>query len=485
MEKQQLHNIKNRVIDAFVRHELGQELTMSDKVYDDLLAQIMHEDPSFNIYDFKPISEGAEYVQHRSGITWLEKEYTHDIEMHWNEECDEPRLPKYDGSSLVIYYTNGKLSSIVSMSDKDTGIDQTEKFKSFVPQKIDPSISFLRCECVIDMRKTDNARGKANGLVNSKYLQEEVEELASLICFAGHDLEGKKISFDDLWRYISEFAVFREDGTPRFMVSPDISSLTYSHGVVMHKGIKSDFQFAIDGIVYYNSEFAYKYDYITSAITTITEVNWSETDKEGFFATLSIEPVELDGSMIYNPSSNGTPNMIRMGLGKGAVVEVARSGLTIPKILNCITPTEVEFPVCPHCGYQMSEDDLYGSTLKCGNPKCTGRYENRKQWMKDWIEGLEGGIEEAINWMLENVEEGLFWLLNISRFNYESRRNFTSQSIQSILNQLIIKSNNVSSDEVLEYLGESHSWTDLQWAEAQLNIWSTWEVIKDLMNHKL
>jgi hypothetical protein len=260
-----------------------------------------------------------------------------------------------------------------------------------------------------------------------------------------------------------------------------IEELTYSHGVASLKTTKVDFQFAIDGIVYYNENFAYKYDYLNSEITTVRAINWAETDKEGFFATISVDPVEIDGATVYNPSSNGTPNMIRMGIGIGSRVEVIRSGVTIPKIINCINPMPINFPKCPHCGYQMSEDDIYGSTLKCGNPKCDGRLENRRDWIKNWINGLDKGLDEARKWMIENPEEGLFWLLNISRFDYTSKRIFSEDACKENLINLYTDFNYLDEKDLLDYLGKAYSFTDLQWSECELNIWSTFESIKELM----
>lgn len=469
MERDVLASLKNSVIEAFVQHELGLPLKWSDKVYDEQLARIKAEDPEFNIYDFQPNFENADYVPHRKGINEIEKEYIHNIEDHWNHEEGVHKLPKWDGSGLVLYYTRGEFVRAVSMRDKEAGVDQTEKFRSFVPDRISPDISFIRCEELVDRRLDDNARGKANGLMTSQYLQEEIEEKCTLMAFAAHNLSGKKIPYEDWAHYMGRKEIIRENGIPKFYVSPCVEDLTLlDRGFAGLKDKFVDFQFAVDGIVWYEYDSAYKYDYINSALTKVKELIWSETEREMLFATVSVEPVELEGTVVRNPSSNGTPNLIRMGIAPGCTVEVVRSGVTIPKIINVIDPAPFEYPKCPHCGYQMTEDDIYSAGLKCGNRECIGKYNIRKTWSEGW---------DAKDYFINNIEEGFFGYLNVSRFNHEAKRIGNKSVIDNELLQLIIN----DPDKVEEYIGNNYQFTELQWNEAYLNIPMTVKVIREII----
>lgn len=469
MERDVLASLKNSVIEAFVQHEMGLPLKWSDKVYDEQLSRIKAEDPEFNIYDFQPNFDNADYVPHRKGITEIEKEYIHEIEDHWNHEEGVHKLPKWDGSGLVLYYTRGEFVRAVSMRDKEAGVDQTEKFRSFVPERISSDISFIRCEELVDRRLDDNARGKANGLMTSQYLQEEIDEKCTLMAFAAHNLSGKKIPYEE-WAYeIGRKEIIRENGIPKFYVSPCVEELTLlDRGFAGLKDKFVDFQFAVDGIVWYEYDSAYKYDYLTSALTKVKELVWSETEREMLFATVSVEPVELEGTTVRNPSSNGTPNLIRMGIAPGCTVEVIRSGVTIPKIINVIDPKPFEYPKCPHCGYQMTEDDIYSAGLKCGNRDCIGKYNIRKTWSEGW---------DAKDYFIHNIEEGFFGYLNVSRFNHEAKRIGNKSIIDNDLLWLIIN----DPDKVEEYIGNNYQFTELQWNEAYLNIPMTVKVIREII----
>lgn len=487
MNKQELVNLKNQVIDQFVKHELGEPLDWSDKYYDEMLAKIKSADPEFEIHDFEPHYANVEYVQHRRGIEELEKEHTHDIKEIWDtpSEPGQHRLPKWDGSSLVVYYTNGKLWRIVSMRDKDAGCDVTENFIGFVPNVIDKSVSFLRCECLVDMRLDDNARGKANGLVNSDYKATEIEEKATLMCFCAHDLSGKKFSYEEFVNLVPDnLTINRENGIPKFMRSRRIEELTYGDKVAMYKDESFDYQFAIDGIVYYEDGFAYKYDYVESAITEVLEVVWNKTPREGWFSTINVNPVEVDGADVYNPSSNGANNLVNWKIGKGTKVEVVRSGLTIPKIINVIDPTGPDLPVCP-CGYHMTSEDIIGANFYCKNRDCIDKINTRKEWLEDWID-REGGDEEKVrDYIKEHLEETFFDYLNTARFNLEHARYLTPAFCDARF-RTFFAGDHKKYDELEHWIGwEGYEFTDLQWENAYLFMPATYNVLWDFIHGEL
>lgn len=481
LSKEQLIDLKNEVIRAFKAHELGQELLMSDKLYDSKLAIIKQNDPEFNIFDyqeFNPDEEGR--FPHRPGLVDLEKTHIHNIEDYWKPaENGEHNLPKWDGSSIAIYYTNGRLSHILSMSDKEYGIDKTERFKSFVPHKVSDNISIIRCECLIDVRDIDNARGKANGLVNSKYLEDEIEQLACLVAFSGIDLNGNKIPYEELREALMYKFILRDNGRPYFICSKLVEELQLlERGVAGFQDSHYDYQFAIDGVVNYEQNTALKYDYISSAISEVIDVHWTETEREGFFPVLEIDPVELEGKTITNPSTNGLNNYINQRLGLGAKVEVAFSGTTIPKVVGILEEAEPTLPKCPYCGRQLRvPDDQYGSVLKCSNPHCEGKLNLRRGWLEgieDWYEPKDQTVYEHLS---NNLEAYLLGFLNLARWNYEDKK-FGSFN-KELIEQYILD-NNVQL--IQEQIYNNYKLSELQSYEFELNLPATVQVLSEVMN---
>lgn len=479
-------NRLNLLIRAFVAHEMGEPKLMSDPAYDALLSEVKASHPDFNIFDYLPIKNEDEEVKHRSGLIELNKEYWHELDSIWNSE--EETLPKYDGSSLVIYYTLGKLVNIVSMRDKDYGIDQTEKFREFVPLEVPENISYLRAECLVDTRLMDNARGKANGLVNSKYLQGEIEELASLVCFSGCYIDGTKIPYNEL-RKLHTLEIIREGGLPKFMISKLTRELDLvGRGECGLTNGKYDFRFAIDGVVWYNTDYAAKYDYINSAVTTVIDINWNETGKEGFFPTVSVEPVELEGKWISTPSSNGVPVLVDLGIGVGATVEVVFSGTTIPKIINVLDPRDPEPPTCPYCSEVLDFDThLFGSTLRCTNPDCARkrsfRYEMIMEWL-NWDPTNEKEVERLENHIKTNIFEDFMTLCNIPRLNFFNKLNVSVEEANAGLKAIIEKPESTESD-IDEYLNSIMNLSDLQESNMWIVLRATLNIYRELLSMKL
>ena len=75
------------------------------------------------------------------------------------------------------------------------------------------------------------------------------------------------------------------------------------------------------------------------------------------------------------------------------------------------------WPTCS-CGYNMSEKDVYGSLLKCGNPMCTERLDR----MNNYIGSLSN-IKQQLD---------LNKLLVIDRFKWESTRINIDQLLGSV-----------------------------------------------------
>lgn len=466
-----MNSKKEILIDAFIRHELGMELTMSNSSYDELLKQVMSYYPQFNIFEYLPVPEDSETCEHRSGIITLYKysPENNDIRQYWHKYDNKIAMPKYDGSSGVAYYTNGKLSHIASMSDKDTGVIQTDKLRSFVPAEVSTNISFIRFELLVDVRHYENARGKANGLMNSKYLQDEVDQLVTLVAFDVVDIDSNHVPYKS-WN----LNPIKNDNRYVFIPSPTVDKiiLCEERGIAYMEDY--DFKFCIDGIVFsedeeYDYSWAYKYDYLSVAKTIIKELQWWYTDGEGYSCTLRIDPVELDNKTIRNVSTNGVRNIIDKGLGVGAEIEVAFSGMTIPKVVGVITPVEPDLTID---GHVYTEDDIYGGVFKNPNPEDPKRLETREGWMKDEYKHRA--------YILEYLEWFLLSFLNIARWNYESKR---INDFSTIKDEVLEAIESLDYDRLKQLILDNYGMSYLQSCELELVIIPTVQVINKYLKY--
>lgn len=485
-----LNNQKMQLVAANIAHSSGDNLKMTDREYDELLKEVKSKDASFNPMHYLPVPEGSTTHLHRVGYDELRKFSTNEISTYWNQESGKIKTPKYDGSSIAIYYVGGRLSHILSMSDKYEGIDQTEKFESLVPQVVDPLVSFIRSEVMVDTRLVDNARGKSNGLVNSKYLQSEVEELVTIVAYSLIDYSGYKMPFNDYRSLLLRTTCIHRSNKdiPYFLLSPEIHQCELlEKGYASYKDTDAniDFQFAIDGIVYteddsYPVTWAYKYYYLTSAITEVVDISWRETEREGYTSVLVVDTVTLDGKTITNPTTNGVPLLLEKSMGIGSKVEVAFSGTTIPQVISVVSTEKVTLPVCSYCSHQMTEHDIYGSLLKCVNVDCSRKYDLRSRWFTNsMISRTEELNLNNKEYLIKYLEYYLMSYLNVSRFNYDKAR---LVQFDSIKDQLLadIMEKDVTAISVL--IGNSYNWSKLQWKEMLLSLKSTVLTINMFLN---
>src|SRR5574344_1349759 len=168
---------------------------MTDTEFDELERKALREDGfSARDYVFKTYAIGK-----RTQNKYIEKINKTKVEgttMLKAMESMEEKLGKklywdlkYDGSSIACYFDpkNGKLKNAVTVGNLNIdnfGIDQTWKLSKFLPI-LPAGIVAIQCEAVINVDKLsdspERARQKANGLINSKHCEEEVNSLLTLI----------------------------------------------------------------------------------------------------------------------------------------------------------------------------------------------------------------------------------------------------------------------------------------------------------------
>jgi DNA ligase (NAD+) len=90
---------------------------------------------------------------------------------------------------------------------------------------------------------------------------------------------------------------------------------------------------------------------------------------------VELEPTKLSGAMISRATAHNYGMVKSKGIGPGALIELVRSGLVIPKIERVIEPAEPVFPEeCPSCAAHVVWD---GDNIICPNKvDCTAQAEN-------------------------------------------------------------------------------------------------------------
>jgi len=140
---------------------------------------------------------------------------------------------------------------------------------------------------------------------------------------------------------------------------------------------------------HYRWQIAYKTKGET-AVTLVEDVTWQVGRAGTVTPVLEIRPVSLSGATIRRVTAHNAGLIQKKHIGRGAEIEVIRSGEVIPKLEKVIkTSDQFELPKkCPSCGTDLIWDNDF---LRCSNPSCIAQIEQRiSHWFKtlgnaDWF----------------------------------------------------------------------------------------------------
>ncbi|MFZ4439695.1 MAG: DNA ligase, partial [Syntrophales bacterium] len=102
-----------------------------------------------------------------------------------------------------------------------------------------------------------------------------------------------------------------------------------------------------------------------------------------------LEPTRLSGASIRNATAHHYKMVMEKGIGPGAVIELVRSGLVIPKIENVLIKAEPKIPeLCPSCETRLIWEKDF---LICPNTSdCPAQIENTLEHFFKTIKNIDG-----------------------------------------------------------------------------------------------
>ena len=371
----------DKLIEAANNYYNGRPTGISDEEYDALLAEAQKQDPGFSIFDHVKY-EGVEYTaaKHPYPFEPLGK-----IKIYPGFNINQKLvdgdivIPKYDGCSIRAYYNpkSGELMRIMTRSNEFTGIIQTEKLRNKVPERVPENEGILTIDFEALTPKEaygDSCRMKSNGLINSKYQQQEVDENVRLVPFK---ITFEKDNPNNNLEYLDQMSkVFKRDIDFYVFKNEEIESVSKAE---IELGGKT---YPIDGFVIRGRQRSYifKYYYTESRITTIRRINWNISPYGFWIPKAEFDMVRIGGSNIHQSSVGSVDTMIGGGIGVGAKVEIILSGMTIPKIVRVISKSTLAtqkdqfcIPDCPLCHHELK---YHTTGYYCSNEDCD-LYKNR------------------------------------------------------------------------------------------------------------
>ncbi len=419
---------------------------LTDSEYDELERRAAVEDKFFvRDYVFENFMEGQ-----RAENAWIEKiQKTKVTETSMYQALRNLQVDlghdlyfdlKYDGSSIAIYLdpTTGKPIRCVTCGNlnlSEAGIDHTKKLFPLLPQQFPKGIVAIQCEALVDLNRftegdPDRARQKANGLINSKYKEDEVVSLLTLRAYRYYtdsSEEGQALRLSDYREVLRRFETVRARTDGHIMFAPaDVWTLDeLSEEFCEADRLQtSTGKFLLDGWVAYTKigicigalKFAGAGSKTEELVKThVLGIQWNNQvvkGKDSWSANVLIDPVTIKGGTIRKPSAGSVGKMIKNKITRGAEVSIILANSTIPMVGECFSEGDGDFqwPVC-ECGYQMGPSDVYGSLLKCGNPLCSSRLGRMRNYLNSLNNSSEINLDKFLvidrfKWSTTNVDLG-------------------------------------------------------------------------------
>lgn len=145
-------------------------------------------------------------------------------------------------------------------------------------------------------------------------------------------------------------------------------------------------------------------------------------------------PTRLGGVTIQRATAHHYKMVKENGIGAGAVIELVRSGMVIPKIEKVIAPSEPEIPdLCPSCRTKLVWDKDY---LYCPNTaQCVAQIENTIIHFFKTLGNIDGFGPKTVKQL---YSKGLNSVNNIYRLNVEEfiELGFGEKTTQNLFQEL-------------------------------------------------
>lgn len=354
------------------------ESVISDSIYDLLIDFLRYKDPKNKVLKnigTKVKSKNKVKLDYHLGSMDKIKPPSKQLEKWLNEYKPEYILSdKLDGvSALLTYKKNGNIT-LHTRGTATYGVDITPilKYISKIPS-FENINKFIKKENLISSNKNNliafrgeliiskeifndkwkekksNARNTVSGLVNSKNIN---PHLATSTYFVVYEI------IDPFLKLSKQFELIEKVGL-RTVHNKVFKSIDYDKLSKYLLKRKKNSKYEIDGIIVSNNEkhirnikgnpdyaFAFK-DILEEqkATSTIENIEWN-ISKDGYInPTVVIIPVEIGGVTISRVTAYNAKYVVDNKLGKGAVIELIRSGDVIPKITKIIQPAKkIDFP---------------------------------------------------------------------------------------------------------------------------------------------
>ncbi len=339
------------------------EPIISDSEYDYLYNRLVQLEKAqgYRDYDSPTVKVGG--IDHRQGkVRHPNRVYSLD-KVYDREEVDPQfsvETPKLDGACVVIHMNKGKVVTILSRGDGESGENITPLFKdSGVIEKLNEGITHHKyqglvsvcCEAVT-LEKVDNYRNYVAGALN---LKDKAEFDSRKIFLVAHDVLGVNISYTKRMTYIGQFIL-------TVLTDKEYLKQIPTDGTVYRVDSK-----ALEKTLGYTSKHpkfavALKTRETETAVTILTDVIWSVGRTGMVNPTGLVEPVLIGGATVSRLTLHNLAFIESNDICIGDKIRIERAGEIIPTYVSTVEESPVRQPIT----IQTAEEGIGNKVFRQG-----------------------------------------------------------------------------------------------------------------------
>lgn len=357
-------------------YNTGEESEFSDEQYDTLKDLIISMDTKEKNKVGSKIREDNNRVQLPYWLGSLDKikaEESNKLD-NWVKKntFDEYIVEnKLDGISCLLVFDNN-ITKLYTRGDGYVGSDITHILKYIQNIPLLKNKVCVRGELIVKQKifekkyskHSANQRNMVSGLVNAKILKDGIEDVE----FIAYEMI---LHEKTQYRPLEQLKILEQYGFKvvkhLIITDCDLNADNLSELLIENKRI-SDYE--IDGIIIQTNKayirnikdnpkyaFAFKMTITDNLIEAeVDKVEWNISKYKLLKPRIKIKPVNLNGVTITYASGFNAKYIVENSLGKGAIIEITRSGDVIPFIIRVIKSAKI--PDMPEIEYEWNENNV-------------------------------------------------------------------------------------------------------------------------------
>ncbi len=464
-----INELVSKIIEANKHYRLGDEI-MSDSEYDTLVEELEILDPDNELLNqvgyIAP--DDARKQPLPVPMASMNKIKTIEDYQKWLKSKGIKNhtmmvlTPKYDGLSFCVNETNG---DAWSRGDGTLGQYSPEHYKLIrnrssnalensdfyaIGEVIMSRASFEKNKLRDDGTEFRNPRNLVAGKINDKKPNELLKHCEYIRYGMFSDAEEFKTNKSSQLAFLNEL-------NPVVVPFKTITAGNITEELLYDLFKEWNKEYEIDGIIIEVDSFefreelgretssgnpcfarAFKGAFEQTAQVEILNVVWQIT-KQGYLAPVcQVPPTILDGATVSNVFADNAKFVADMQIGQGAIVEIKRSGMVIPRIIKVIKPADKGmelFPeTCPCCGEVTNWNDT-NVQLVCENEDCSAQ---RLQKIIAFFEilGVENMGEGVCEQLYDAGYDTIAKILNMSQDEMKALDRFGERKAEIVYNTI-------------------------------------------------